>query len=481
MLKRLRKEGASQSGFALITVIGMGGVLALITTVIATRAVGNLRQVGVERRTQQAVHSADAGVDRWMARLRVNPQDCNVAGVPATFTPDEESWVLAQADQLAAASPANVIRTSEGDHIVVKPGNGSCPVAGAAAPRRIVYSVGYTPSYSAPSTTRRVRIIRADYDFLPIPLEVGILTEGDLEIAGGAQTNIIGAKGSIHTNGSIEVDGNNASVDGFVTSTGSCGGTTEPESGTCGTLTVGDPDSTGGGSEDREVPDVDPRTLYQYSQFDLCATGEIRGGPQYPDAALNNDTLTPCTGPLLADVDLTGPYRGWRSTNGDTTWEFKGSALTEGGVFYAYQKNVYINPLAGSGIWEATVITEGSAATATHQHSCSPGHTVGDITVAANTKMRYYPGQAAPNMLISARFLDIGAGVVSGESNFEGFMFAHERFRLSAGADIGGAIVGKGVCATEANEIQGGVDFTYNGNAFAPPDGVPTLVHWLEL
>lgn len=476
MLPSRGKLVRSDAGFALITVIGMAGVLALITTVITTRALNDLRQVGIERRGEQAVHAADAGIDRWMARLRVNPADCNVASVPATFTPNEKSWVLATADQLAQ-TPSNIIRTSEGDHVVVKPGNGSCPVSGAAGIRRLIYSVGYTPSYSTPAGTRRTRIVRVDYDFLPVPLEVAILTDGPLSIQGGAQTNITGAKGSIHTNGTVTVGGNNASVSGFVTATGGCGGSTDPNSGTCGSLTVGDPDATGGGAEARDVPDVDPRTLYPFSQYDLCPGGEIRGGPDYPDPNFNNDTSTPCGGQLLADVDITGPYRGWTRDPGDTEWRFAGNASTEGGVFYAYQRNVYINPAGGSGIWEASVITESTPAA--HPHAC--GHGTGDIVVAANTKMRYYPGQVAPNMLIAGRVLDIGAGVISGDSSFEGFMFAHERFRLSAGADLGGAIVSKNVCATGPNEIQGGVDFNYNGNAFAPPDGIPTAIHWLEL
>ena len=458
---------------ALIMVIGTASVLAIITGVIAVQSVSNLRQAGNERTFERSLHVADAGVDHMLFLIKQEKQENHAdlstgEPTPGTFASvqHEREWVLARADAAVAADPDRLITTREGDWVAMRP-NGV----------RLIYSVGYVPSYDAPS---KVRVVRAEYDFAPFTPNTAILTDGNLVLNGN-----VGVGGSVpnaHGNGDVEVRGS-VDVDGFVSSSG--------ELSTTGSPHFGDPDNSGSGRPVIEVPDIDPRDSYSMSEYDLCPDGSVRTGPNFDAGGLDvngalavaNSTTTPCTGSVLA---LDG-FRGWDKQGDDPSgegaqWRYIGTG-TDHGVYYIYLGSARIAGNPGSDVspWEVTIFAEASGS-GTEEPDCP--HVGGDIDVSGGATTVFHD-KAQGLGFIAGRDLEMSGNPGSG-FNFVGVHAAHEQFDLSGNPSLEGAVIAEDACDTPGSpagpdsEISGSVSITYSGASVPLGNNIRTTL-WLEI
>ena len=443
---------------ALIMVIGTASVLAIITGVIAVQSVSNLRQAGNERTFERSLHVADAGVDHMLFLIKQEKQENHAdlstgEPTPGTFASVqlEREWVLERADEAVAADPDRLITTREGDWVAMRP-NGV----------PLIYSVGYVPSYGAP---RKIRVVRAEYDFAPYNPGTAILTDGDLRLNGS-----VGVGGTIpnaHGNGDVDVIGN-VQVDGYVSASGTCSGCEPPA--------VGDPDNSGEGRPIIEVPEIDPRANYSMSEYDLCPAGIVRAGPNYDAGGLDvlgspaaaNDSATPCQGSVLA-VGTT--FRGWGMQGAD--WRYSGTGADHG-VYYVYLGSAIISGSPGSSAapWEVTILAEANGL------DCLL--VGGDIDVSGGANMVAH-NKAQGLGFIAGRDLDMGGTV-----NYRGVFAAHEQFDIHGNPTMEGAVLAEDACDTPGSpvgpdsEVSGSVSITYSGDSVPLGNNIRTTL-WLEI
>jgi hypothetical protein len=395
-----------------------------------------------------------------------NHADLNTGEVPPlpfASLQAEREWVLDQAD---AAAATRLESTREGDWIAMRP---------VGAP--VIYSVGYVPSYDAP---RKIRVVRAEYDFSPYSPGTAILTDGDLLLSGNA-----GAEGAIpnaHGNGDVEIQGS-VSVDGYVSASGDYSETGNPN--------VGDPDNSGGGTPVIEVPEIDPRDNYSMSEYDLCPDGSVRTGPNYDAAGLldvngapavaSSDT-TPCNGSVLA---LDG-FRGWAKQGDDASegaqWRYTGTG-TDHGVYYIYLGSATIAGIPSSGTpWEVTIFAEASGS-GTDEPDCP--HVGGDIDISGNAATVFHD-KAEGLGFIAGRDLEMTGSPGSGNSSYTGVHAAHEQFEITGTASLDGAVIGDDACDTPGSpagptsEVGGNVTITFDGASVPLGSNIRTTL-WLEI
>ena len=457
---------------AMIMVIGTASVLAIITAVIAVQSISNLRQAGNERAFERSLHVADAGVDQMLYLIKKQKKESQTnyttgESTPPAFTSvaEEEQWVLARADEAEAAG--RLRSTREGDYINMRPEGVS-----------LVYSVGYVPSYDDP---KKVRVVRAEYDFAPFEPTTAILTDGDLRLNGSA--GVDGSVPNAHGNGDVEVVGS-VDVDGYVSASGDYSETGSPS--------IGDPDNSGGGTPRHDVPEIDPRANYSMSEYDLCPDGSVRAGPEYDAAgvdvngapAVASTSDTPCEGSVLGlDGDT---YRGWQKQRDDSSkgavWRYSGTGVDHG-VYYIYQGSAEISGSPGSDLapWEVTLFAE-SVGSGSVEPDCP--HTGGDIDVSGGATMRFNDKGEGLGF-VAGRDLEMSGNPGSG-FNFVGVHAAHEQFDLSGNPTMEGAVVAEDACDTPGSpagptsEVSGSVSITFDGTSVPLGSSIRTTL-WLEI
>jgi hypothetical protein len=458
-----------EKGMGLITVIGIAGVLAILTTTIAVRSVNDLKQVGHQRRWEQAIHAGDAGLDHTLFELSKAASYSNFAGSAPSFgsRAAERKWVLDN----AAGLPA--VRTNEGEWVALKAGNAS---------ERVIYAVGYVPSRAAPD---RVRVVRAEYDFPTFKPALAILTDGPLRLH---NPEVRGSSGGVHSNEDVHVGGS-VTTSGNITATGSLnidsGGVSSCTP--AGEVAGCDPAESTGGRPSLPVPEVHPRENYKLSEYDLCPDGTVRTGPSYSagDAAAN-PTKTPCQGELLATATST-QYRAWQRTGTDASagakWSLSGSGGSYDGVYYIYRGSAYISGGGKkNGPLNVSIFAESSPYPGTEPH-CP--HVGGDIEMSGNPTLDSST-LAQPLVLVAGRDLTMRGNPEAGQTNYEGVMMAHEQFRLGGNITVNGAVISDDACNTsgspvDENEIEGGGTVTYNGDLEISVGMGIRVTHWLEL
>ena len=451
---------------ALITVMGVAGVLGVLMTTVAVQAITNLRQVSGERIWEQALHVGEAGVDHTLFRLR-NDRGYDTGETFPLPAPaeGERAWVLEAAED-AADDSGRLFANTEGQWISIKPAN-----------HDVVYAVGYSPSYANPT---KVRIVRVEYDFPPFVPGAALLIDGDLSISGNPGVNE-GPPGSAHANGNVTITGSSARFDGYVSASGgSCSGCTSP--------IVGDSANSGPNRPPVEIPVIEPFDYYVMSEYDLCPDGSVHAGPAYTgtDATPADASSTvPCTGGELADSgDTNGNgYRGWKSGSNDSKlgriWDYGGNTAYDG-VYYFYQGSAKVGGTPGTSTlpWRVTIIT--------HAQGDTCPHVGGDIEISGNPNTRFHQ-KAQPLLLISGRDLKISGNpnLGTGEQNV---IAAREQIDISGNPQIYGATVASDLCDTSnsldnihANQISGNPTIIYTGGLEMPVGKKVRITRWEEL
>jgi len=440
---------ANERGVAMITVMGVAGVLFGATSLIAVQGINNLRQASGERLFEQALHVADAGVDRTLFEVRetkgtyttgeTTPADFSVYG-------GEKAWVI-QTAEAAVDTPAErdlrLNTTREGQWVAFRP-------VGAA----VVYSVSRTPSWDAP---QRERVLRAEYSFGPFTPNAAIMAGGNVKL--GGDLRVEGAAGSAYASGDITVE-SKVFVSGYVAASGTYHNNNPDQS------EIGDPANSGGGKPRREIPQINPRDNYHMSEYDLCPgelagdPGRVLAGPAYTAGPEEPSTGLPCTGEVLVANAKDTPFRGWRWNNYDAVdghkWQWTGSFPQGGevynGVYYALNGGFEASGNLGQrgDPWKVTLIAEAGETTGSH---CP--HLGGDIVIAGNPYMEAH--ELGGNVLFLAgrdiRLQGSAAGFT--EFNFTGAIAAHEQIDSTSNPRIKGPIIAENACETPNSEVQG--------------------------
>ena len=455
-------------GMALIVVMGTSLVLFILATVIVTRSLNDQRQVRRQRLHEQAIHVADAGLERGLYQLEQDATyfkgpDAPVGGFANVGA--EKTWALTTAATAAAECPvAGPTKSAtpcwfngtEGQIVILKPSN-----------LARVYSVSYVPTKAAPV---RTRVIRGTFDTGNATLSYGILTGGNLTMGSG--TTIAGS--GVHANGNLTTSG--GSVSGPATSSGSY---------TNGGTTVGA--GSGGGRPGVQVPNIRPRDNYSKSEYDLCPDGTVRKGPSYTGGGAPTST-TPCTGTVLATATSTA-YRGWRRTTASDA--SKGAIWTStsayDGVYYIYQGSALITGRVDKA--RVTVIAEATPASGTEPLCPRVG---GDIEVRSPSpppSMKISPApKGTPFLYLAGRDLFMDTWWHHAQTQ-EGVMYATEQFSITGnnagagGLKLTGSIISGDFCHTTGSPVSTNsltnVQLTYGG--FSIPPGVPRLMNWAEI
>jgi hypothetical protein len=474
MLRRFKKN---ERGVALITVMGMAGVLFVITTTIAIQSLNNLRQAGGEKRYEQTIQVADAGLERGLFELnKTTPNLPSTTFSTTTFASAsaERDYVISVANAAATSSPATrLFSTPEGQFVIVKPSN--------IADR--IYSVGYVPSFAAAAANRKIRVIRATYGIGPIPAKYAILSRGDLTL-GNVHTSIKG--GSVHANGNLTVTGH-GKVDGFVTSSG---GFTNSEP---NKLKFGDSINSGGGRPAVDVPMLKPIDYYANSHYDLCPDGTVRPGPKYPGTP-KNTTTTPCNAGLSAlPIDSKTGFRGWFFNGSSGThgpiWQFKSKKAYDG-VYYVHNGSAYISEKTKK--WNVTVYASATGA------DCSL--TGGDIIVRNGKSSDWNAHPDGGGVLfLAGRDFDFGNVYASGVDkkdfangrahvhHMTGIVYAYEQFRIGKDHfELEGSVVSYGASGCNSTgspastNVSGHPHIEWAGTLTIPTDRV-RITQWEEL
>ena len=473
MMRRFHKD---ERGVALITVMGLAGILFVITTTIAVQSLNNLRQAGGEKRYEQTIQVADAGLERALFELNKDtPNLPTTTFTTTTFasTTAERDYVTGLANAAATASPSTrLFNMPEGQYVIVRPAN----VANT------VYSVGYVPSFAAAATTKKIRVIRATYGLGPLAAKYAILTRGDLTL-GPQHTSIKG--GSIHANGNLTVTGH-GKVDGFVTSTGAFSNT-EPNK-----LKFGDSLNSGAGRPAVDVPLLRPTDYYANSHYDLCPDGTVRPGPKYPGTP-KNTTTTPCNASLSPlPIDSKTGFRGWFFNGSSGThgaiWQFKSKKAYDG-VFYVHQGSAWISEKVKK--WNVTIYASTTGV------DCAL--TGGDIIVRNGKSSDWNSHTDGGGILfLAGRDFDFGNPYSSGSKtdfangrahvhHLSGIVYAYEHFRIGKDHfELDGSLVsyGLGNCNSSgspvSNNISGHPHIQWAGTLTIPTDRV-RITQWEEL
>lgn len=464
MTKLMRRIAASDDGFSMILVLGIGFVVMVFAMVAATGAVSILRSSGNHIVFAQSFDAAEAGVDQMLARAQYGHDNgfrYSYCPDPATGTGScaqpaaydsvagwssasaERSWAKATLSSLAALNNQALLTSAP-------QGTGGGQFLAIAPPWvDTVYSMSWVPNYAH---AKRVRVIKSEYIFSTFHPTDAILTNGDIVGAGGnncGSFNVGNAPGittpvTIHTNGNDTscVPGPSNGVQATVTASGN--GPTAATSNT--------PLET--------IPSINPESIYhdsaaKYNWYDLCYNAGT-GKPEYrsPNTAPN---ATPCTGTLLS---TTNGYLGWSESldrNNVPTWQYAGGDPGST-VFYVYRGNVNENN-TGDITGKMTLITESTY----NEDSTSCANNVdGNVYFK---QVNWTSGSAMPGLMVLAGgnfFQDTQTQLGSGAFMAQGTVGMH----TSASDYLQGLLVAQNLCGG-TNNLQGSL-LMYDGGDDIP-------------
>ncbi|HUR17407.1 MAG TPA: hypothetical protein VMZ51_00535 [Acidimicrobiales bacterium] len=438
-------NSSREHGFAMVLVIGVTFLMFLFVAMAFRSTNTSIGSSGGHVRFETAVHLAEQGIDQTLARLQKDKTFVTGADCTPPCTSGHDEWARAK---LASAS---VQTTAQGEFAVFKP-----------IGRDVIYAAGWIPNRAR---AKEERVLRAEYIFSPFTPGFGILTEGDVQIAGSAK--ILGTKGDLHSNGDVDIIGNSSSASGQVTASGSYTGSP-----------IGSPAPAG--SQPRQtVPPVEPRTVYNDlsgspnysgSWYDLCGDGTVK-----------SPGSTPCTGSLLATPSGSETFRGWSlgGSGSQRTWSTS-SNIAYDGVYYVYQAHVKVTGSPGStGVpWSTTIITEKNNGGSPCQQS------YGDISMGGGAVARPFIDGL---LLLAGRDLEIGG---TPSQNLTGGIGVQEQFSIGGNGTINGSVIAEDRCDTvfspsdspvHVNRIDGSITVTYNGGLEIPLFKQIRTTAWLEL
>jgi len=450
-----------ERGMAIAAVMFLGLAVVMLTSVVAVRAFRQSGTVHSDAQWEQALHVAESGLDDGLVRIHENEDYTTGEVMPDGFysAEDARAWVVAAAD---ARPTDEVVVTPGGEYAVVRPANTAA-----------VFSIAYVPARDA--ETRRTRVVHAMIGDMVVnggwSARYAVLTGGSLAMSGNP-TILSGATVGAHSNGfldvrgSVFVDGCLGASDGF-----RIVGSMSQDVG-CGLPGVQAP---------VEMPVIDVRSFWSFSEYDLCPSGTVKAGPAHPTHG-HTAANAPCTGATLAADAGVSAFRGWRfkgccDTKLEAEWEHESQAVYDG-VYYIHQGSAKLASSPGSVFdpWEVTLLVEGIG-------SC-PGITGGDIDISGSPSMAPY-GTAQNLLMIAGRDIDI-----SGNPNLTGLIAAHEQINNS-GSPVGveAALLAELDCDSvddfiDETDIAGNLLITNTGPISSPFPGsenIPVVVAWGEL
>jgi hypothetical protein len=271
-------------GFAMVSVIAIGGIAAALTIATLAATTGAMRRSLFDKQREQAIQLAEAGVNTGINFLNTTGSGFTTTNPP---TPITKAWVVSS----AASLPVSAGREGEFSFVI---------------PQGLdrVYGVGYVPSRANATVTR---VIELRIERIVSTANAGLISGGQVLLTGDA---IISNGGDVHANGVLTLDGNSN-----VSGNASSGATVT----TAGSAVVQGSITSGTGLVSLSLNPLDYRNKTQY---DLC-----------PDGTIRNTAATPCTGTLHSIG--TGLGWDWKFSQ----WERKGAG-GEGLGFFGHHVNV---------------------------------------------------------------------------------------------------------------------------------------------
>lgn len=407
-----RRRG--DDGIALVMVIGTASVLVLLVLVLFQVTVRALGTHAAHAVRHTALDAADAGIDSALARLSAD-RTWTTGHVLAAGPGEAAAARVA----LEALAPTSRVSTPVGDYVILRP-----------ADRRVLWALGYAPSYER-ATSRR--LVRVEYAFPRDRAPAALLTGRDITLSGNFEvrpgTGIV-AGVDVHSN--LDVNGTASSV-----------------SVTGGSFTASGVNrfvAAASGAPRRVIPVIDPRMMYagatdpsvQPFWTDLCPAGVTR----HPAAQ-------PCTG-----APKPRPA-GW--THSGSTWTQ--SSRGPDGVYYAFRSNV---ELKTGGSVQQTIVTESS-----NNRGC-PAFGDGTITVQKTLVHAYLPSVTL--------YSGGSVSMVSGSGAYNGLVAAQNSLSLttSSAPGITGWAIAENLCPADSNTLQGS-QLVYQPQTAQPRSGPPQV------
>ena len=417
----------------MISVLLMAVVLMAVTLMTVTQVQQATHQGIGHISFEREIDLAEAGIDQALARLQQDHLWSNAtSGLCGGLSESAEKTCARTAFE--ALPDADIVDGDSGQYAIVKP-----------AGRNVVYAAGWSPTRADAS---RMRMVKAEYLFSTYSPANAVLSNGSLKIGGNA--SVQGELGNVHANGDIDVVGSSLTVSGTLTATGTVTG------GSAGWL---------GGQPPQEVPEVNPRSVYdrfaldpQYTGYwyDLCPDGTVHE----PSAS------GPCDGDPLSDAGTT--FKGWQYQAG----KWQNDRDPYDGIFYVYQKSASIKGTATQ--WHATILAEPTGTDGSLDE--------GDIEMTGKPILQGFLPDIA---LVAGRDLDL-AGTGNGDGSYEGLLGAHEQFEVTGNPTLTGALVGEGSADSPGspvseNYVSGSMVITHNTGLEADLGGLVRTTLWLEL
>jgi hypothetical protein len=287
----------SEAGIAMATVALLGAFMVLLIAVISSRTLNEAGDVGTDRQWEQALQTAETGIDHAIAELN---DDIGFETGQSIAVLDSREAIIAAADEV---KKKDLIETGEGEVAIIKPTD---------ADR--IFAVGFSPSRDAED--RKIRVIEAVYGAPSFKPGAAFLSGGDIKIEAKKKqkdVEIGGTVGGMHVNGNVELkEKDEENVNGCLTALSLT--EKKPKDGK-------PPDTVDYVHEDCpegtvvmpvEVPEIDPLTVHKYSQYDICPDGAFYGpawpkgdGTELPTGSVAATPGEPCTGsPVLESLGI---------------------------------------------------------------------------------------------------------------------------------------------------------------------------------
>jgi hypothetical protein len=494
--RHLRRTAPSDNGIGMVLVLGIVVFVAGVTATAGVVAINGLGQSRHRISFEQALASAESGVDFSLGKLQYAfdtafadypiPQagtaptnNCSASEVelptqandPASW--DEEAWAEARLDALESAPmaggrPACLMSTPTGDVLILKPRNAA---GGPGLKYGRVYARGWAPGWGHPKAVERT--IKAEYVFMPFQPKHAVLTGSDLSLQGSflvdEANGVDPDTAGVHTNGNLDVDGSGGDVSGPVTFIGNVEGTTSFSSGEAAQVLT-----------PVRIPIVSALQMYLQAPSrgsvdpsrwrDLCPDGVAR---VYADTG-------PCTG--VAHPGGTGGWSFSGSSPADHLWT--ANRDTVDGTYFVHQANA----TNGSGNPDFTSITVIASATAPASPGNCPsprygGNIVWDHYAVGIPNFSDLWFLADQDLIVHANF-DAGS---NGAEPVAGTYIAGEEVELQTSSSmLVGSVLAANQCpndsgplADDENEVQG-QQIWFKPNADSPFSSVISTTLWLE-
>ena len=404
-----------EGGFAVVAVLLVGAILVLLSTLMVARGVRQMGNTAGSSLWEEALATAEAGLDTGLNALEWDPDFNTGETLPASFaTPEaERTWALEAAE---AHPDEDVVATPAGEFVLVKPENAA-----------FLYAVGFSPDRA--TLGRRTRVVRVGYALSEVEwtLELALLVGDDLEMSGDA--NIVDTNGNdaadVHANGIVD-SGGSYEVEGCLTSSESA----FPAVLNCPASPL---------ERDWPIPVIDPLVMYPFAQIVLCPDEQAYAGPAYPVPGLADGDLDPCTGD---ETPVAAP--GWTSKKKGGVVEWNPGS--EDGVFYVHEGNVDGKLGSNTDQAEMTVIVS-----AVSGGTCS-GKSTGHLTLSGNSNVTVHPSLSEAGYDVA--IVTQGDIMYRGGATVGGAILAHEQIDYRGEAGSWGPVVAASVCDTPGSPVN---------------------------